>query len=244
MIALCPHHHNQADGGLWSNEQLRIMKKSPFVDDVLRVQWPWQPESLVIKVGASLVVGSGSPFRLDGLPVLHFYPEEIEDLGISTVTFDSDIRDANRKSWLKIKDSYFDLRLKNTTNVIFSAQTKTFLAKHNDNTYISLRFKKYTFGEYKAWLESFMPNPEIAVSAYNSTEKVGAVDSDGNVSVILFEGCFKTHKVGLSVKKDKIHFESYLPGRFESFEMGTTIVSAEHRAIMRMHNGPEFFSLG
>jgi len=173
MIALCPHHHNQADGGLWSNQQLRQMKKSPFVDDALRVQWPWQPETLVIKVGPSLVMGSGSPFRLDGLPVLYFYPENIDDLGIRTVTFDSDIRDSNKRRWLRIENSFFDLRLQNTTDVVFSAQTKTFTAQHDDNTYISLQYKKYSLQKFREWIPSFITKQETAISAQKSVETVG-----------------------------------------------------------------------
>lgn len=64
MIALCPLHHNQADGGLWSIAQLLAFKQSLYVDDSIKVQWPWQPESLVMKVGSSLVVGSGSLMRM------------------------------------------------------------------------------------------------------------------------------------------------------------------------------------
>jgi len=72
----------------------------------------------------------------------------------------------------------------------------------------------------------------------------GAVDEDGNVPVILFEGSFKTHKVAVNVKGDKMHFESFIPGLRESFDWHSLIVSGENRAILRMAKGREFFSLG
>src|ERR1044071_4697508 len=78
MIALCPEHHHQADGGLWTKDQLQDFKRNPFVDDALRVRWPWAPETLVMKVGPSLVIGSGSPIRLDGRPVMKFSPRLIK----------------------------------------------------------------------------------------------------------------------------------------------------------------------
>jgi hypothetical protein len=244
MIALCPEHHHQADGGLWSNAQLKAFKNNPYVDDVLKVQWPWQPETLVMKVGPSLVMGSGSPFRLDGLPVFNFFPETINELGIQSINFDSDIRDSNKKRWLKIDNGWFDLRLEKTTSVIFTPQTKTFLAKHSDNTFISLQFKKYRLEEFKKWLPTFMTKEETAISAQSSVEKVGAVDSDGNVSVVTFEGRFRTRKVEVNVKGDRMHFESFIPGMMESFDWHSWVVSGENRAILKMRKGPEFFSLG
>ena len=244
MIALCPEHHHQADGGLFTNEQLKQFKKHPYIDDTLKVQWPWQPETLVMKVGPSLIMGSGSPFRLDGLPVFRFYPDTIEDLGIKTISFDSEIKDSAKNRWLNIKDGWFDLRLENTTNVIFTPQTKTFLAKHSDDTFISLQFKKYTLEEFNKWIPTFMTKNETAISAQSSVEKVGAVDSDGKVSVVIFEGSFKTKKVGINVKGNKMHFESFIPGMQESFDFHSWVVNDEHRAIMKMKDGPEFFSLG
>ena len=69
MIALCPEHHHLADGGHFSNRQLETYKRSPYIDDILKVPWRFSSETLVMKVGRSLVVGSGSPIRLNGRPV-------------------------------------------------------------------------------------------------------------------------------------------------------------------------------
>jgi hypothetical protein len=151
MIALCPTHHGQADGNIWTNEQLRLFKKEPFVDDVLRTPWPWSAETLVMKVGPSLVMGSGSPIRLDGLPILRFYPQDVERLGNRTIVFDSGIRDANRQRWLRITDGWFDLRLEKTTEVIFTPQTKTLMAKHDDQTFVSFKFVKKRLDDFKDW---------------------------------------------------------------------------------------------
>ena len=40
MIALCKLHNDLADGGMWTDSQLRAMKRTPFVDDAIRVRWP------------------------------------------------------------------------------------------------------------------------------------------------------------------------------------------------------------
>ena len=243
MVALCPQHHHQADGGLWSKAQLQQLKKFPYVDDTLKVSWPWQPETLVMKVGPSLVIGSGSPIRLDSMPIMRFYPHMVEGLGIQTVVFDSDIRDAQKKRWLRIEDSWFDLRLENTTDVVFTPQTKTFVAKHNDNTFISLQFKKYELREFFKWTQSFITKPEIVSSIPASIEKVRAIDSDGFVPIVVVEGMFKTDKVSVAIKGDKMHFECFLPGLQESFEWHSWVVDDIHRAKL-LANGCEFFSLG
>ena len=244
MIALCPEHHHQADGGLFTNEQLRQFKRNPYIDDTLKVQWPWQPETLVLKVGPSLVMGSGSPIGLDSIPVFHFYPTTIEDLNIKSICFDSEIRNVSKRRWLRIKDGWFDLRLKNTTNVIFTPQTKTFLAKHSDETYIALQFKKYSLEEFKKWIPTFMSNNDVATSAQITVEKVGAVDSDGNVSVVIFEGCFRTKKVSINVRGNSMSFKSYISGIEESFNFDSWVVDSERRMIMKTQSGTEFFSLG
>jgi hypothetical protein len=244
MIALCPEHHLQADGGLWSREQLKQFKKNPFVDDVLRIQWPWQPETLIMKVGPSLVMGSGSPIRLDGLPAFRFYPHVVEGLGARTVLFDSDIRDANKQRWFRVSDGWFDLRLEKTTDVIFTPQTKTILAKHDDQTFVSLQFLRCKVDDFKSWIPSFMTKKEIAISAQKTVETVGAIDSDGFVPVVIMEGKFRTDKVAVAIKGDRMHFECFIPGLEEEFDFHSWVVDDQHRAILRLGKGPEFFSLG
>src|SRR3990172_7468181 len=241
MIALCPEHHHQADGGLWTNEQLRQFKKNPFVDDSLRIQWPWQPETLVMKVGPSLVMGSGSPIRLNGLPVLRFYPLMIEKFGEKTIVFDSNIRDANRNRWLRISDGWFDLRLEGATDVVFTPQTKTIIARPNDQTFISLRFQKYPIREFKEWVLSFMTKRETAISAQNSVDRIGAIDRDGFVPVVIIEGKFRNEKVAVEITGDRMRFESFIPGLQEVFDFHSWVVDDVHRAIMKLKDGPEFF---
>lgn len=244
MIAFCPLHHTQADGGLWSTAQLRAFKQSPFVDDAIKVQWPWQPETLVMKVGPSLVVGSGSPMRLNGRPVMHFRPVEIDTLTTRTVQFDSEVRNEENHPWLRIEDSWFDLRLAGTTDLVFTPQTKTFKATHRDTTYLEMQFNRMPIERFQEWLPTFMTNPEIAKSAVQSVINVGAVDGEGQVSVITFEGRFRSKEVEVVLKGNRMSFRSFVPGLEEQFDWHSWIVDSERRAILRKGKGPEFFSLG
>lgn len=244
MIALCPQHHAQADGGLWTSAYLKDLKRNPYVDDVIRVQWPWQPESLVMKVGPSLVIRSGSPMRLDSRPVMHFEPVTIEPLGTRTVQFNSDVRDAEGRSWLRITQSWFDLRLDGTTDLVFTPQTKTFRATHSDTTFLTMRFEKMPAEHFRNWLQTFMSNPDIAVSAAQSAVAAGAVDCEGNISVVSFEGRFRSRYVEVVLNGPTMKFTSFVPGLEEQFEWHSWVVDSDDRVVLKLRNKAEFFSLG
>ncbi len=154
MVALCKVHHDQADGGLFTKERLRQMKINPYVNDSIRVRWPYSPESLVLKVGPCFVVGGGSALRLDGRPVLRFSAGVIERLGTKTVTLDSEIVDATGKAWLRITDNWLDLETANLSDLFMPPQTKEFIAKHNDQSKIKLRYLRKKSTELAPWLRS------------------------------------------------------------------------------------------
>lgn len=243
MIALCPLHHAQADGGAWTIAQLREMKRHPYVDDRLKVQWPYQTETLVIKVGRSLVVGSGSPIRLNGRPVLDFRPTTIQDLGIKTITFDADIRDRHGAPWLRISDSWFDLSLERTTDVQFAPHMSKVVARHDDRTAIRLRFRRYALKDVKALLGKFIDNHNDAASACATIERAGAVDSDGLVPMMTLMGSFRTPEVEVTVTGHTMRFTSSLPGLQETFDWHGWVVDAKRRVVLK-YEGREFFSLG
>jgi hypothetical protein len=165
-------------------------------------------------------------------------------LALAAKNYDHDIRDANGKRWLHIDDGWFDLRLETITDVIFTPRTKNIFARRDDSAYISLRYKKYSLSEFRAWVPTFMTNREIAESANVSIEKSGAVDTDGNVPVVIIEGCFRTRKVSVDIKGDNMFFESHIPGLRESFYWHSWVVDDTRRAIMKIRDGAEFFSLG
>jgi hypothetical protein len=229
---------------MWTPAQLREMKRSPFVDDQLKVRWPWQPETLVVKVGPSLVIGSGSAVRIHGRPVLRFRPEAIDRLGIRTVIFDSDIRDSDGTPWLRVDDGWFDLRLERTTDVEFTPQTRSLLARHDDATYLGLRVERRPYEVLVTDLPRFMTNPEIAESAAKAIRLAGAIDSDGTVTLMEVSGTFRTIGLQVVVHGHRMTMTSELTGARERFDWHSCVVDGEHRAIIRRAGGPEVFSLG
>lgn len=51
MIALCKHHHPEADNGAWTKEQLREMKNKPFVRDELSGRFNWLRQDILVMAG-------------------------------------------------------------------------------------------------------------------------------------------------------------------------------------------------
>jgi hypothetical protein len=246
MLALCPEHHTKADGGHWTKRQLREMKTTPYVDDVLKVQWPWGPETLVIKVGSCLIVGSGSPIRLNGKRVLGFTPHKNENLGGRTVLFDSDLRDQRGARWLRIENGWFDLGLENTTDVVFTPQSKTFKAVHADKTHMSWRFRKRHFNTIKEWTTPFLIKPDLVEGARSRIEETGAIDSDGFVPIFEFEGHFNTREVTLDVRGDQMSLACHMPGFMETLQVPACIVDDVRRLSLVKDNArnEEFFGVG
>jgi len=79
--------------------------------------------------------------RLNGRPVMHFAPVEIEALGMRT---SSSTRRSGRgrQTVARIEESWFDLRLAGTTDLVFTPQTRSFRATHEDKTFLAMHFDK------------------------------------------------------------------------------------------------------
>lgn len=56
MIALCPKHHRQADGNVFSKEQLKEMKKNPNLKNWIIEKFPWLCKSCLIRLGGTYSV--------------------------------------------------------------------------------------------------------------------------------------------------------------------------------------------
>jgi hypothetical protein len=239
MIALCKQHHDQADGGRWTASELRVMKRHPYVDDAVRVQWPYGSETLVVKAGPCLIVGRGSALRLNTRPALRFAPREIEELGTRTIAFDSEILDVSGLPWLRIEDNWFDLRLRATTDLEFPPQARTLTAKHQSGMSLSLKYVKKPAPEFVAWLA----RPDGA-TLLHTLEDRGAIDSEGNVPTLVFEGSFKTPEVEVRVTADRFRVRTLIPGFEEVNDLPGFVVDEEHSLPIMHGDEREIFRLG
>ena len=244
MIALCPEHHAQADAGLWTQAQLRDFKRNPYVDDRLRVQWPWTPETLVARAGQTLVIGGGSPLRMGGRPVIAFRPVEIEALGTKTIEFDSDIRDAAGEAWLRIENSYFDLRLERITDVKFLPSTREVHIRRNDQSRMKLRLDRHTLEEFSDVMRSVGMKQELLAGALASVEQSGGIDSEGRIPVLTLTGRFISKYADATITDEKFELQTFIKGyEHERVEI-PFVVSQENALSLRQSGGAEFVRIG
>jgi len=245
MIALCPQHHHQADGGLWTKSQLKEMKRNPFIDHELKIPWPWRPEVLTIKIGPHLVVGGGSPLRFRGKKVLGFSPQKIDNLDINTTIFDSNIIDDNGFCWLKIEDGWLNLDIKKTKDLRFTPQTKSFEAKHlNKNIFLDLHYKIFKVSDFINHLREFK-NDEDVNQFISNIDTHGIIDSDENIPLVTVNCHLKSPEIHVKAKNHKITFQSFLPGLEEKWDSKRGIIcNDQHRLNFSDNKGKPFFSIG
>ena len=60
MIALCLEHHKQADYGAFTDDQLKELKKNPFLSssDSVNGQINWKRENLIFLIGGNVFIGA------------------------------------------------------------------------------------------------------------------------------------------------------------------------------------------
>ena len=109
---------------------------------------------------------------------------------------------------------------------------------------MSLRFRRPTVQALRKWLPSFWSDVPSLAGVLCSIESAGAVDSDGHVPLVEFEGRFTTDKVSIPVRQHEMMFESLVLGLREKFPFKSHLVDGERRMVLKMGKGPEFFSLG
>jgi hypothetical protein len=245
MIALCPEHHHQADGGLWTDSQLRQMKLSPFVDSQLRVRWPWQTERMLIKVGPCPVLEGGCALRLDGIPVARFAPAQIPAFGSKVALLDSNVRDHSGEQLLSIRDGWLDLDASRTSDALFTAQTKTFSVRSTHGALLSLRFRRPTAEAFKKWLPTFWSHREGHAGIFDTLESHGAIDSDGRVPYTEFEGHFMTPSAQVDVVKHRLLLRVPSLENAGNAELDSHLVDYDRRMVLQFGDTKkEFFSIG
>lgn len=245
MIALCPEHHLQADGGLWTNAQLREMKRSPFVDSKLNVRWPWQTERMLIKVGPCLVLEGGCAIRLDGRPVVRFTPAELSSLGTRVALLDSRVCNQRGEEWLNIRDGWLDLDVTSTADATFTARSQRFAVRGVDGAWLSLRFRRPPAVAFRRWLPTFWNHRDGHSGVFEDLEARGAIDSDGCIPYVEVEGHFETSSVEVKVREHNLVIEIPSLGERGHVDFHSHLVDDKRRAALKWGDlQDEFFSVG
>lgn len=70
MIALCREHHDHADGGNFTNEQLHDLKRADRADDLLSATFPWMRDRFLTVVGGNFYLDTPVPVEFRGQSVV------------------------------------------------------------------------------------------------------------------------------------------------------------------------------
>jgi hypothetical protein len=76
MIALCVHHHKKADGGAYTNDQLRAFKNNKAHAEKVKGQFDWLRNDLLAVVGGNLYYETLKVLQINGHDVVWFKRDE------------------------------------------------------------------------------------------------------------------------------------------------------------------------
>jgi len=220
---------------------LRDMKRNPYVDSQIKVRWPWQTESLVIKAGPCLVIGNGALY-LGDKPIVSFSPEFIPAFGGKTTLLTTEIIDKTGAAWIRIQRGELDACVGDATDFYFTPQTREFRAVHVDDTELRLRFWRVRVDEFEGWFRPFVrPTPKKNANsvedwvrmASEEVQKQSAVDDDGFVPIIELRGAFEVAGNRLQITEKQLVLDVNYPWQesvsFHTQVPGATLKSATLR---------------
>ena len=152
MIALCREHHDAADRGLFSKDDLRALKRSPWSVEDVKVQFPWAKRNILIRLGG-VYCGESNPtctpaLAVRNVPIIRLAKDE-NDL----LLLDLDLRAADGTSVLSMEQN---MLLCNSASVhdlevdTGATRVKAWFAPRDVG--IELRFTRVTLDELGATL--------------------------------------------------------------------------------------------
>ncbi len=208
MIALCPEHHNMADIGIYTKEQLRYFKKHPYVQDKLKVKWPWDPEKIVFRMGGSILFGSRAALTLESNKILEVKKKFIPSLNRATFSFNMNIPNKKGDFMIKMIDNYLSAPIHNLKLLKFSTKGHVFKIEHEDGTYLNLNFKRNSLNEFNKSLKVNFKNKDIISNTIKIVKKI-SLDSDNKVPIITILGHFSTPNIDIHILQSKINLICY-----------------------------------
>jgi hypothetical protein len=93
IIALCPQHHNEADVGAFSPDQLRALKADPFMkrtDGRIAGHFNWKRQQVILQAGGGLYIRCPVFLLVQERRVVWFSLDENENLALNLDLCDKD----------------------------------------------------------------------------------------------------------------------------------------------------------
>lgn len=144
MIALCPTHHFNADGGSWKPDQLRRMKEAPFVTDKTKKERYDYLRKDTVCLAGTIVYPVKEILVVEGKPVIWF---ERDSEGYDRLNLI--IRDSEGRILLRMEDNDFVSYPKFIFDLICPPQGKELQIISSDRkTNFTIRFDECTLFDF------------------------------------------------------------------------------------------------
>jgi hypothetical protein len=131
MIALCEPHHSQADGGVFTIDQLQKLKATAKTFAYVRGQFNWRRENTLIIIGGSYVIDTPQILCIQNKPLL-WLTKSVKGNDLINI----DLRDPTGKQLFSMRDNEW-LALPPVDDIIAPPQTRS-LSIRSKSTSVSL----------------------------------------------------------------------------------------------------------
>lgn len=154
MIALCGYHHDEADTGAYTNEQLYKFKKEPYLKQINinpNGKFNWKRNVFVLCLGANWYINSSLNFIHNNINIL-----KIDGLDSNNSKIDFSIFNNNKEKIFEMIDNEW-----NITTKIFDLESppskkNLFLKSEKEKFEFSLSFKNYTVEEFRIEYKKYL----------------------------------------------------------------------------------------
>jgi len=152
MIALCREHHDEADQGHYSPDELRQLKNSGLSADTVKGDFPsWMKASLLVRVGGSYIGGCRNVIAVEHRPIIRLTQNEAGLLSLSFV-----LSDARCEPVAVMEDNAFEAYPDNIHDMFVATRkgrVKVWLAA-KDDIGLDLSFRRLSLDELEEVLET------------------------------------------------------------------------------------------
>ncbi len=200
MIALCPEHAAHADGGHFTIEQMRGLKRPLDDSGIVSAKWPWAPEKALFILGTLFLVGEKPVLSLRNKIVFGLRKSALPPVKVPFFNLTADIRDSSGNQLLEIKDNCLTFYGASLKDVRCPPQARLFELKHESGVEVTIRHERVLAnGGLQEYIDKAgMSNiPNMFLNQVIDT----ATDSEGRIPIIDIEGTILTKDVDLYLSK-------------------------------------------
>lgn len=135
MIALCAHHHKKADGGAYTDDQLRQMKNNPANAEIVKGNLDWLRRQLLVVAGGNFYLETLNVLEIDGHEVIALHRDDEGYLSLS-----AKMLSLAPEGRLKISDGSWDMQGE-PTDLRSPPQGKELEVTYSNGDHFYLRFR-------------------------------------------------------------------------------------------------------